>query len=56
MLLNRKRSRNRASCDFEYRQHRIARHVYHATLIRFDLRSEHGTRGVQRVHRRALVG
>jgi hypothetical protein len=55
-LLDRERGRHRAGRRFEHREHRIARHVDDAALLRLDVRPENLARGIQRRHRGALIG
>ena len=42
LLLHRQRRRDRAGRGLEHRQHRVARHVDDAALVRVDLRAEDG--------------
>ena len=47
-LLDRQRRSDRTRRRLEHRQHRVARHVDDTALLRFDLRSEHRTCGIER--------
>ena len=55
LLLHGNRSAHRAGGGLKHGEHRIARHVDDAALVGFDVGSKDPARGIQRVHRGALV-